>query len=230
MTCIIVEDQVPAQRILQKYIEDAETLLLKETFSSAVLAIEFLKTNTVDIIFLDIHLPKLTGIEFIKSLHHRPHIILTTAFSDYALESYEFNVVDYLLKPFSFQRFLAAIAKVQKTEISTESKENQTIPNEIFIKSGHEYRKLKITDINYIQSDTDYTSIFTKEAKHLSAERLIHWEDRLPKQSFLRIHKSYLINTTKISRFLGNRVYLDDGTELPIGRSHKEAFLKRVLP
>lgn len=229
MTCIIVEDQVPAQRILQKYIEDAELLKLKGTFSSALQAIEFLKSDIVDIVFLDIHLPKLTGIEFIKSLTHRPNIILTTAFSDYALESYELNVVDYLLKPFSFQRFLTAIAKIPKIKVPNKNESSSDALNEIFIKSGHEYRKLKIDDINYIQSDTDYTFIFTQEVKHLSAERLKHWEEILPAQNFLRIHKSYLINTSKISKFLGNRVYLYDGTELPIGRSHKEAFLNQVL-
>jgi len=229
MTCIIVEDQVPAQRILQKFIEDAETLQLIGTFSSALQAMDFLKTTPVDVLFLDIHLPKLTGIEFIKSLTHPPNIILTTAFSEYALESYEFNVVDYLLKPFSFQRFLTAVGKVKKITGSNVSERDTAVSNEIFIKSGHEYRKLNIQDINYIHSDTDYTFLFTDKDKHLSAERLKHWEEMLPGQAFLRIHKSYLINLTKISRFLGNRVYLQDGTELPIGRSHKEAFLKRVL-
>lgn len=229
MTCIIVEDQIPAQRILQKYIEDAETLELKGTFSSALQAMDFLKTTPIDILFLDIHLPKLTGIQLIRSLAYRPNIILTTAFAEYALESYELNVVDYLLKPFSFQRFMIAVGKVQKAAVSHSSEGLRGTGNEVFIKSGHEYRKLNIQDINYIQSDSDYTFLFTEKAKHLSPERLKYWEDTLPAQSFLRIHKSYLINVSKISRFLGNRVYLDNGTELPIGRSHKEAFLKRVL-
>ncbi|KPM31926.1 Two component transcriptional regulator, LytTR family [Croceitalea dokdonensis DOKDO 023] len=228
MTCVIIEDQVPAQRILQKYIEDAETLELKATFSNAMQAMDFLKTERVDILFLDIHLPKLTGIEFLKSLNDRPHIILTTAFSEYALESYELHVVDYLLKPFSFQRFLTAVGKVQKSSGSHALAPMQGT-SAFFVKSGHEYRKIKVNDINYIQSDTDYTFIFTGNTKHLSAERLKYWEDTLAKQSFFRIHKSYLINITKISRFLGNRVYLEDGTELPIGRSYKEAFMKQVL-
>ncbi|MDX1283869.1 MAG: LytTR family DNA-binding domain-containing protein [Draconibacterium sp.] len=229
MTCIIVEDQIPAQRILQKYIEDAEILELKGTFSSALQAMDFLKTTPIDILFLDIHLPKLTGIQLIKSLPYQPNIILTTAFSEYALESYELNVVDYLLKPFSFQRFMAAVGKVQKKAISQTSEGLASSGNEIFIKSGHEYHKLNIQDINYIQSDSDYTFLFTEKGKHLSSERLKHWEDILPAQSFLRIHKSYLINVSQISKFLGNRVYLEDGTELPIGRSHKEAFVKRIL-
>ncbi|QBA65502.1 LytR/AlgR family response regulator transcription factor [Muriicola soli] len=231
MTCIIIEDQVPAQRILQKYIEDAKILQLKGTFSSALEAMEFLKNNTVDIVFLDIHLPKLTGLEFIKSLSNRPNIILTTAFSDYALESYEYNVIDYLLKPFSFQRFLKAIAKVSKTPGNSDRQTSQTIndSDDIYIKSGHEYRKLKVSDISFIKSDTDYTVIYTKETKHLSVERLKHWEEVLPKDLFLRIHKSYLINTKKIVKFLGNRVYLDNDMELPIGRLYKEAFVNKVL-
>ncbi len=110
MNCIIIEDQPPAQRILKKYIQDIGSLHLKATFSDAIQAMEFLKTEAVDLIFLDIHLPKISGIDFLKAMQNPPHVILTTAFPDYALESYEFNVVDYLLKPFSFQRFVKAVA------------------------------------------------------------------------------------------------------------------------
>ena len=112
MNCIIIEDQPPAQRILKKYIKDIGTLTLKGTFSNAIDATTFLKTASVDLIFLDIHLPKISGIDFLKMQQNPPPIILTTAFADYALESYEFSVVDYLLKPFSFQRFVKAVSKV----------------------------------------------------------------------------------------------------------------------
>jgi DNA-binding LytR/AlgR family response regulator len=113
MHCIIIEDQPPAQRVLKKFIADMGQMELLGTFTDALQALEFLKANRVDLIFLDIHLPKISGIDFLKTLQTRPHVILTTAFPDYALESYEYDVVDYLLKPFSFERFVQAVAKVQ---------------------------------------------------------------------------------------------------------------------
>ncbi|MGB5228874.1 MAG: response regulator, partial [Eudoraea sp.] len=112
MNCIIIEDQPPAQRILKKFIEDIGSLQLKGVFSDAIQAMEFLKTNSVDLMFLDIHLPKISGIDFLRTMPNPPFVILTTAFSDYALESYDLNVVDYLLKPFSFQRFVKAVSKI----------------------------------------------------------------------------------------------------------------------
>ncbi len=225
MTCIIVEDQPPAQRILQKYIQDAEVLQLKGTYSSALEAMDFLGKEAIDIMFLDIHLPKLSGIEFLKTLGKKPHVILTTAFSEYALESYELNVVDYLLKPFSFERFLTAIHKIPKTQVQ----QLVTAKDHIFIKSGYEHLKINIPEIYYIQADQDYTEIHQEKTKHLTQERLKEWEGILPSAVFLRIHKSYLINTHKILKVMGNRVHLDNGVQLPIGRAYKEEFVQRVL-
>ena len=139
MNCIIIEDQPPAQRILKKFIEDIGSLQLKGVFSDAIQAMEFLKTNSVDLMFLDIHLPKISGIDFLRTMPNPPYVILTTAFSDYALESYELNVVDYLLKPFSFQRFVKAVSKIPSTNGLKHSEEthshNPENRKEIFIKS-----------------------------------------------------------------------------------------------
>ena len=141
MTCIIIEDQPPAQRILQKYIEDFGGLQLEATYSDALQAVKFLGQNKVDIIFLDIHLPKISGIEFLKNLPNPPQVILTTAFPEYALEGYELNVVDYLLKPFSFERFIKAVAKVQLRRTDHESVAVESVEShgkkELFIKSGY---------------------------------------------------------------------------------------------
>ena len=136
--CIIIEDQLPAQRILKKYIEDIGTLNLLATFSDAIKAIDFIKDHKVELIFLDIHLPKLSGIDFLKTLIDPPKIILTTAFPNYALESYEFDVVDYLLKPFSFQRFIKAVSKVNGIEANTNKSEIKPdrASVEIFFKIG----------------------------------------------------------------------------------------------
>ncbi len=233
MHCIIIEDQPPAQRILKKYIEDMGTIQLKATFADAVQAIEFLKTESVDLIFLDIHLPKISGIDLLKTMPHLPSVILTTAFPDYALESYEFDVVDYLLKPFSFQRFVKAIAKVPATNMlrpQTEAVEHHgSLHQEIFIKSGYERIRVSVDDIIYIKSDADYSEIFLPSKKHLSSEPLRKWLAVLDAQQFARVHKSFIVNTSKISKVMGNQLYMYNGTVIPIGRAFKDDFLKRFL-
>ncbi len=224
MTCIIVEDQPPAQRILKKYIEDVDFLTLKAVFSDAIQAMAYLKTETIDVMFLDINLPKISGIEFLKSANNIPQVILTTAFSDYALESYELNVVDYLLKPFSFQRFVQAVSKV-----SSKTSEMPSETSEIFIKSGYEHIKVIIDDILFIESDSDYTEITTLNQKYLSQEPLRHWIEVLPNNKFYRIHKSHIINIQKIEKLVSNLVYLKGGYKIPIGRTYKDAFTKNIF-
>ena len=230
MNCIIIEDQPPAQRILKQYIQDIGTLHLKATFSDAVQAIAFLKTESVDLIFLDIHLPKISGTEFLKTVSHPPPVILTTAFPDYALEGYELNVVDYLLKPFSFQRFVQAVAKVPTQ--ATHQSANESAPparRELFIKSGYEHIKIAVDEIRYIQSDADYTEIIIAGKKYLSSEPLRHWLETLDPHQFVRIHKSYIVNTAYIKKLVGNQAYLGNDTVLPIGRAYKDDFVRRFI-
>jgi DNA-binding LytR/AlgR family response regulator len=233
MNCIIIEDQPPAQRILKKYIEDMGSLQLKSTFTDAVQAMEYLKSESVDLIFLDIHLPKISGIDLLKTMPHLPPVILTTAFPDYALESYDFDVVDYLLKPFSFQRFVKAIAKVPSSS-QDEQRQGATVnhpPNrqELFIKSGYEHIKICVDDIRYIKSDADYTEVFVPGKKHLSSEPLRYWLENLNPQQFVRVHKSYIINISKIEKIVGNQVYLTEKTIIPIGRAYKDSFIQRFV-
>lgn len=232
MNCIIIEDQPPAQRILQKYIEDTGSLKLKATFSDAVQAMDFLKNEPVDLLFLDIHLPKISGIEFLKTLPAAPAVILTTAYPDYALEGYELNVVDYLLKPFSFERFLKAVAKVpSRSGIGKPHTDQVPEPisrSEIFIKSGHEHLRVEIADILFIHSDSDYTEIVTEGKKYLSQETLSYWVENLDTANFARIHRSYLVNISKIKKLYGNQVYITENLRLPIGRAFKDEFMKRL--
>ncbi len=231
MKCIIIEDQLPAQRILKKYIKDLGSLKLIATFSDALQAIEMLKSESVDLIFLDIHLPKLSGIEFLKSISNPPNIILTTAFSDYALESYDLDVVDYLLKPFSFQRFVKAVSKVDakiKAVPKTFDIRDQTT-NEIFLKSGYEHIKINIGDIVYIKSDMDYTDVHLKNKKFISSEPLKYWVTRLNEFNFMRVHKSYIINFDKIEKIAGNRIYLLPDIHVPIGRTYKKIISERLI-
>ena len=227
MNCIIIEDQAPAQRVLQKYVKDMGTLNLKGTFNTAVRALDFLREEEIDLIFLDIHLPGVSGMDFLKSLSKPPAVIFTTAFSDYAVESYEMDVVDYLIKPFSFQRFLKAVAKVKPAakQMSAASGAGQ----EFFVKSGHEYIKVNSKDVIFIKSDMDYTELVLADKKLLSPETLQYWEQKLKELRFLRVHKSYLVNMAKIEKVAGNQVFLKGDKEVPIGRAYKEDFLKKVV-
>lgn len=231
--CIIIEDQPPAQRVLQKYIGEMKSLELKATFADALKAMDYLKTEEVDLIFLDIHLPKISGMDFLKALNKKPHVILTTAFSEYALESYEYHVLDYLLKPFSFERFVMAVSKIPAPNLqrsSTEKElEKRAVPEVIFIKSGYEHLKIALADIFYIQSEADYTEIYTTERKHLTSHSLKHWLQTLPTEQFTQVHKSYIVNTRQIEKVSGNRIFFDQETYVPVGRAFKEDFVEKYL-
>ncbi len=235
MTCIIIEDQPPAQRILTKYIGDTEGLTLKATFPDAVSALAFLETTAVDLIFLDLHLPQMSGFDFLKNVAQPPAVVLTTAFPDYALESYEFSVVDYLLKPFSYARFVTAVekARAKRTPVSYTTTE---APREVFVKSGYELIKVQIHDIFFIKSDADYTEIVLERPlsergdivptkKLLSAEPLRYWEETLSPAGFVRTHKSYIVNKTRIEKIVGNQIFLPCELVVPVGRAFR-GFLR----
>ncbi|MBO3116053.1 response regulator [Winogradskyella sp. DF17] len=233
MNCIIVEDQLPAQRLLKQYIQDVGYLTLVGTYSNAIEAMSEIDRLEVQLIFLDIHLPKISGLDFLKTLNNSPQIILTTAFSEYALESYEFNVVDYLLKPFSFQRFLKALSKL-KTFHTIEKKdlvvkEDVSVTKDIFFKSGYDYIRLILDEVNFIKSDLEYTEIHVKDKKYISTESLAHWAKELQAMGFIRVHKSYLINTSKILKLSGSMIYLDSGDIIPLGRAFKADFTEQFL-
>lgn len=228
--CIIIEDQAPAQRVIEKYLESTPSLSLKAVFSDPLEALDYLQTHSVDLIFLDIHLPKISGIDFLQILPVPPKVIFTTAFEEYALKGYEFNVVDYLLKPFSLNRFLKAVAKLNSAMEEGRPRVQQAVPaNEsVFVKSGHEYIAVQLSSILYIKGEGDYTAIFTGAKKYLISFALKQWEQKFSNHHFYRIHRSYLINIKQISRVTGNEVEVSDGTVLPLGRNFKEAFLKRL--
>ena len=230
MKCIIIEDQPPAQRILKKYIEDYASLELMAIFGDALTAMEYLKSNNVDLMFLDIHLPKLSGLDFLKALQNPPSVILTTAFSDFALESYELDVVDYLLKPFSFTRFVKAVGKVPNKSHNTNKLQERSKDESIFIKSGYEHIKVDLKDILFIKADNDYTEIVVSEKKYLSSESLKYWLDSIGDQLMIRVHKSYLVNINNIKKVSTTSINVGQKNEIPIGRAYKENVLQRLLP
>lgn len=227
MKCIIIEDQPPAQRILKKYIEDYGSLELVGVFGDAINALEFLKSNVVDLMFLDIHLPKLSGIDFLKALQNPPHVILTTAFPDFALESYDLDVVDYLLKPFSFTRFIKALGKVppKETNITTDEAKVESF----FIKSGYEHIRVNVKDILFIKADNDYTEITLKDKKHISSESLKYWLDTIGEHIMIRVHKSFIVNMGNVKKVSSSGIKIDDNVEIPIGRVYKEEVIKRLI-
>ena len=229
MKCIVIEDQPPAQRILKKFIADTKILDLKGVFSDATEAMVYLGRHEVELIFLDIHLPKISGIDFLKTLTNSPNVILTTAFSDYALESYEFKVVDYLLKPFSFQRFVKAVTKAQSMSGSGEIKVEKDFKREIFVKSGHEHIKLSVDDILFIKSDASYTEITLPEKKYLSVEPLRCWLENLDSNQFVQIHKSFIVNVSRIKKVASGQISFGGDVLIPIGRAYKEEFMKRFV-
>lgn len=232
--CIIIEDQRPAQRILQRYIDDIAGLELDGSFSDPLTALDFLREHTVDLIFLDIHLPKLSGMDFLKILPYKPKVILTTAFPEYALEGYEFDVVDYLLKPISFERFLKAVSKViypaetprsapEQPEITTPSPEHPYV----FVKSDKTIIKLSFDEIIYIKADDVYTWVHTTDKKYFLSYSLKYWLEVLPETEFCRIHKSYIVHLVHIDKIEGNRVFTAEGV-LPVGRHYRQEFMERI--
>jgi len=222
MKCIIVEDQVPAQRILKHYLQDFPQWQLLASFTDALQAKEFLQKEEVDLIFLDIHLPRLSGMDFLRNLKKHPAVILTTAFPDYALESYEFKVIDYLMKPIAPERFAQAMDKFHSLHKSAEPEYS------FFVKSGYEKIAVSTKELLYIASDMDYTELHLKDKTVLSKETLNYWEQKLGDHGFQRIHKSFLINLEQILEVRSTAVILKNEMEIPIGRAYKDAFRERL--
>lgn len=219
MKCIIIEDQLPAQRIIEKYLSDLPSFQLIRSFQNAIDALDFLNKHEVDLIFLDINLPKISGIKFLKNIANPPQVIITSAYSQYALDGFELSVVDYLLKPFSFERFMKAVSKTS-TKLTTDSTETT------FIKCDKEFFQITLSDILYIKGDDDFTRVYTKDKFHIDSRTMKLWMKELPSY-FIRIHKSYIINKKAITKISGQRIFLDKEC-LPIGRSYKEQVMKLV--
>jgi two-component system, LytTR family, response regulator len=219
--CIIIEDEPLAVKVLSDYILQVSFLELQETFKNAMLATEYLRDHAVDLIFLDIHLPKLKGMTFLKTLSHPPAVIITTAYHQYAVEGFDLNVTDYLLKPFSFERFLVAVNKV-KTVQSEMHKTDDAEEKKAFIFLNVQKKKVKISfsDIVYIESQREYIKIVTTKKEYISKMSTHKMEDLLPPDIFKRIHRSYIISIPKIESYTAESVELN-GVSIPIGREYR---------
>lgn len=228
LTCIIVEDEIPAQKILQNYIGKIPNLELIDTFNNATEANRFLNTNpTINIIFLDINLPDISGIDFIKTVKNPPAIIMTTAYPDYALDSFELEtIIDYLVKPFSFDRFLKGFHKAKSLQEKIET--NPTPKSEIlFLNVDKTLHKIAVNDILYIESDRNYITVFTKEKKLSYIDSLKNWKEKLSDKKFIQVHKSFIINSTFVEKISGNELSIQQ-TKIPIGRTYKQQLLQQL--
>ncbi|MEM6800566.1 MAG: response regulator transcription factor [Bacteroidota bacterium] len=228
--CLIVDDEPIAREIIASHIEKVPNWLLKSSCINAEEAYKVLLKEEIDVIFLDIEMPEISGLEFLQSLQHPPLVIFTTAYSEYALKGYELNVLDYLLKPISFRRFFHSIEKANSIlEALDKEKQSQPLsPPYMFVKHGGKLKKINFADIIYVKAEQEYSSIVLGGTKVLASKHLKLLLGVLPIQEFTRIHRSYIVSHHKISAISGNRVQLEDGTELPIGSKYKEELIQKL--
>jgi two-component system LytT family response regulator len=220
--CIIIEDEPLAVKVLSDYILQTPFLELKGSFKDAILAPDYLRDNAIDLIFLDIHLPKLKGMAFLKTLTHSPAVIITTAYHQYAVEGFDQNVTDYLLKPFEFDRFLTAVTKV-KTAQTEKQKSNESQETKDFIFLNVQKKKVKIlfSEIVYIESQREYIKIVTTKKQYISKMSTHEIEDLLPANLFKRIHRSFIVSISKIESYTAEMVEVN-GVSIPIGRGYRD--------
>lgn len=229
LQCIIVDDEPIARQILEKYIQDTPNLELVTSCKDAFEVLDFLQSQSVDLLFLDINMPKLTGLSLLKTMQQRPAVIITTAYPEYAVEGFNLSVTDYLLKPFSFERFLQAVMKVQQATSSQEPPiviQKEAASKTIFVKSDKKIIKLNLDDISHIEAFGNYIKIYAGEMI-LTHQTLSDFLDKLP-DHFLRIHKSYAINFNHLKLIDGNQFLLQNGVKLPIGKSYRKTVLEKI--
>lgn len=227
-SCIIIDDEKPARVLLETYVNKIKQLELLGSFSNALEAADFLSNNKVDIILSDIQMPDLTGIEFVKSLTHKPKIIFTTAYQNYALDGFELSVTDYLLKPIRFDRFLNAINKA--LDLITLEKDHGKTPlldSTLTIKADHKIHRVKLQDIVYIEGLKEYVRYHTIDQKIISLESLKKLEETLPKASFTRIHKSFIVNNNSVKSIYGNQIEIA-GKYIPIGKTYRDTVIEAL--
>lgn len=223
--CIIIEDEPLAAEVLKEYVEQIPFLELKAVCRDAFLALDIIQNEKPALLFLDLHLPKLKGFDFLKSLKNPPQVIVTTAYRDYAVEGYELNVVDYLLKPISFSRFLSAVnkLKINNTTNGQNQVNNSVNPERpyIFINVNKKKVKIFLDEILFIESKKEYISIVTPTQSYLTKFPLGEIETQLVKSNFIRVHRSFIVSKEKIKAFNAAQIEVA-GINIPIGRSYKE--------
>jgi len=228
LSCIIVEDLQVAADYLNRCCEKSGQLDVKGHFLAVPGALEFLNSNVVDLIFLDVEMPGATGFDLLDQIAYSPKVILTTSKPEYAFDAFEYNVTDFLKKPFTYQRFLDALKKIPSAAAEvTENTITETGVDHIFIKSDGKLIRLNNEDILYIESMGDYVKFVTGEKKYITHNTIKNLEEKVSKQSFIKVHRSFIINIDKISNIRENGLFIS-GKEIPISKAHKQEVLKRL--
>jgi len=227
LSCIIVDDEPVARKILHEFVEQVPFMDLQGKFENAIKAEAFLKNNAVDMIFLDIEMPKVSGLQFLQKMHIESMVILTTAFPQYALEGYELDIIDYLLKPFALSRFLKAVQKAKDFYQLKNMATGTLLPSYIFIKSEKRIEKIELNDILYAESVGNYVSVYTKDKRIIAYLTMKSLESQLPPNDFIKIHQSYLVNASKIDAIEGNEIKIGSRS-LPMSRNYREMVMKIV--
>jgi DNA-binding LytR/AlgR family response regulator len=231
--CLIVDDEPLARALIRGHVEKLENFEIVAECGDAMKALNVLREKQIDLIFMDIQMPQITGIEFLKTLKHTPKVIITTAYREYALEGFELDVVDYLIKPITFERFLKSVNKyyqMNQDEIQVVAgSSNEKINDEsyIYVKENKKIVKVYLSEIWYIEGLSEYVQIYTDKRKIITKTSMSQMEEKLPTEKFLRIHKSFIVSILKIEAFTANTIEIQ-GKELPIGRSFKNAVLNAL--
>ena len=228
LNCIIIDDEPAAVRLLERYVSNVAFLKLQETFTKPLEALAFLESNNIDLVFLDVQMPQITGIQLSKIIAPNTQIIFTTAYSEFALDSYDVATTDYLLKPFAFERFYKAVLKAQKHRLPP-SKLDENEEGFIFIKTDgkHNFNRVFVEDILFVEGLKNYVSVQLKNQQIITYSTLKHLSDRLPKTQFIQIHKSYIIAFSHIDKIDNDSVWIG-AKQLPIGNTYRKTFFEAI--
>ena len=241
LKCLVIDDEAIARELLTSYISKIPELSLVNSYANPLEAMSHIRSGEIDLIFLDIQMPEITGIDFLKTLDNGPQVILTTAYSEYAIQSYEFGVLDYLLKPIEFTRFYKAVTRainlISPKEISPSAapplQEKPAEPKEehIFVKADSKVLKVEFSDIEYVTSKGAYVQIVTASGKKImTLQSMNRMEEILPGQQFFRVHRSHIVNIGFVEAIEGNTLRLKDNQMISLSKSKKDAFMARIDP
>ena len=224
--CIIIDDEPFARQLLAGYVEKVPFLTLKGAYSNGLEALDVINNKEIDLLFLDIQMPEISGIDFLKALKVKPVVIFTTAHAEFALEGYELDVIDYLLKPFDFGRFLKAVEKVRAFN-KPEEPRVETKKEYFFVKESNKLIKLAFSDILYVKGLKDYVTIYTNQGKHIVLQTMKTLQERLPATQFIRVHNSYIISLDHVEAMIGNKIKIGEKL-LPVGSTYKSQLMTQI--
>jgi len=230
LRCVIIDDEPIARKGLKEYMQDASFLQLAGEFDNPLKAADILMREKIDLLFLDIQIPKMTGMEFLKTLSHPPMVIFTTAYPQYAVEGFEWNAIDYLLKPFSFERFWKAVLKAKSIyeTITATAPPAANEPDYFFIKTDNKLVKIAYDDILYVEALQNYVAVYTTEKKYITYLTFKSIEEHLPATRFIKTHKSYIVAAAKVQSIEGNDITIGS-YHVPISRTERETVLQQLI-